>query len=62
MGPVEKRFCDGGNDKRNIHEIVLVSGSKRIPKVQAMFQEFFNGKEACKSINSDEAVAYGAAM
>jgi heat shock protein 1/8 len=62
MGPVEKCLRDSGIDKRNIHEIVLVGGSTRIPKVQAMIQEFFNGKEACKSINPDEAVAYGAAV
>merc|ERR1711885_6716 len=46
----------------NVHEVVLVGGSTRIPKVQAMIQEFFNGKEPCKSINPDEAVAYGAAV
>ena len=45
-----------------VHEIVLVGGSTRIPKVQQMLQEFFNGKELCKSINPDEAVAYGAAV
>merc|ERR1712226_503035 len=44
------------------HEVVLVGGSTRIPKVQSMIQEFFNGKEPCKSINPDEAVAYGAAV
>merc|ERR1719269_338077 len=62
MGPVEKVLRDSGIDKRNVHEIVLVGGSTRIPKVQAMIQEFFNGKEPCKSINPDEAVAYGAAV
>merc|ERR1711903_427188 len=45
-----------------VHEVVLVGGSTRIPKVQAMIQEFFNGKEPCKSINPDEAVASGAAV
>ena len=45
-----------------VHEIVLVGGSTRIPKVQAMLQDFFNGKEASKGINPDEAVAYGAAV
>lgn len=45
-----------------VHEIVLVGGSTRIPKVQQMLQDFFNGKELCKSINPDEAVAYGAAV
>lgn len=58
MGPVEKCLRDGGIDKRNIHEIVLVGGSTRIPKVQSMIQEFFNGKEACKFMNPDEAVAW----
>merc|ERR1712029_1257259 len=62
MGPVEKCMRDSGIDKRNVHEVVLVGGSTRIPKVQAMIQEFFNGKEPCKSINPDEAVAYGAAV
>merc|ERR1719214_484254 len=45
-----------------IHEVVLVGGSTRIPKVQSLLQDFFNGKELCKSINPDEAVAYGAAV
>merc|ERR1712187_514825 len=62
MGPVEKCMRDSGIDKRGVHEVVLVGGSTRIPKVQAMIQEFFNGKEPCKSINPDEAVAYGAAV
>jgi len=62
MGPVEKCMRDSGIDKRNVHEVVLVGGSTRIPKVQQMIQEFFNGKEPCKSINPDEAVAYGAAV
>jgi len=62
MGPVEKCMKDSGIDKKNVHEIVLVGGSTRIPKVQAMIQEFFNGKEPCKSINPDEAVAFGAAV
>merc|ERR1712048_119126 len=62
MGPVEKCLRDSGIDKRNVHEIVLVGGSTRIPKVQSMLQEFFNGKEPCKSINPDEAVACGAAV
>ena len=47
---------------RQVHEIVLVGGSTRIPKVQQMLQDFFNGKELNKSINPDEAVAYGAAV
>jgi len=62
IGPVEKCLRDSGIDKRNVHEIVLVGGSTRIPKVQQMIQEFFNGKEPCKSINPDEAVAFGAAV
>merc|ERR1712201_11348 len=62
MGPVEKTLRDSGIDKRNVHEVVLVGGSTRIPKVQQLIQEFFNGKEPCKSINPDEAVAYGAAV
>merc|ERR1712029_840787 len=62
MGPVEKCLRDSGIDKRNVHEVVLVGGSTRIPKVQSMIQEFFNGKEPCRSINPDEAVAYGAAV
>merc|ERR1711988_1611178 len=62
MGPVEKCLRDSGIDKRNVHEVVLVGGSTRIPKVQTMIQEFFNGKEPCKSINPDEAVAFGAAV
>merc|ERR1712066_1170210 len=62
MGPVEKCMRDSGIDKRNVHEVVLVGSSTRIPKVQSMIQEFFNGKEPCKSINPDEAVAYGAAV
>merc|ERR1711862_373881 len=62
MGPVEKCLRDSGIDKRNVSEVVLVGGSTHIPKVQAMIQEFFNGKEPCKSINPDEAVAFGAAV
>merc|ERR1712086_985443 len=62
MGPVKKCMRDSGIDKKNVHEVVLVGGSTRIPKVQAMIQEFFNGKEPNRSINPDEAVAYGAAV
>lgn len=62
MGPVEKALRDSGIDKKNVNEIVLVGGSTRIPKVQSMLQEFFNGKEPNRSINPDEAVAYGAAV
>merc|ERR1712017_27620 len=49
-------------DKRSVHEIVLVGGSTRIPKVQSLLSDFFGGKELCKSINPDEAVAFGAAV
>merc|ERR1712022_28077 len=62
ISPVEKCLRDSGIDKKGVHEVVLVGGSTRIPKVQAMIQEFFNGKEPCKSINPDEAVAFGAAV
>merc|ERR1712023_321981 len=62
MDPVEKVLRDAKMDKSNIHDVVLVGGSIRIPKVQSLLQEFFNGKELCKSINPDEAVAYGAAV
>ena len=48
--------------KSNVHEVVLVGGSTRIPKIQEMLTEFFSGKELNKSINPDEAVAYGAAV
>ena len=62
MGPVEKCLKDSGIDKKSVHDVVLVGGSTRIPKVQSMIQEFFNGKEPNRSINPDEAVAYGAAV
>jgi len=62
MGPVEQVLKDGKLSKGQIHEVVLVGGSTRIPKVQQLLQEFFNGKELNKSINPDEAVAYGAAV
>jgi L1 cell adhesion molecule like protein len=62
MEPVEKVINDAKMDKSIIHDIVLVGGSTRIPKVQQMLQDFFNGKELCKSINPDEAVAWGAAV
>ncbi|KAL3499909.1 hypothetical protein ACH5RR_039002 [Cinchona calisaya] len=59
---VENCLRDAKMDNSNIHDVVLVGGSTRIPKVQQLLQEFFNGKELCKSINQDEAVAYGAAV
>jgi len=62
MDPVEKALRDAKMDKGAVHEIVLVGGSTRIPKVQKLLQDFFNGKELNKSINPDEAVAYGAAV
>uniref|UniRef100_A0A8D8M3B4 Heat shock 70 kDa protein cognate 4 n=1 Tax=Cacopsylla melanoneura TaxID=428564 RepID=A0A8D8M3B4_9HEMI len=62
MEPVEKSLRDAKMDKAQIHDIVLVGGSTRIPKVQKLLQDFFNGKELNKSINPDEAVAYGAAV
>merc|ERR1711981_504143 len=62
MEPVEKVLSDAKMDKGHVHEVVLVGGSTRIPKVQSLLQDFFNGKELCKSINPDEAVAYGAAV
>merc|ERR1711920_3449 len=62
MEPVEKVLSDAKMDKGHVHEVVLVGGSTRIPKVQQLLRDFFNGKELCKSINPDEAVAYGAAV
>nr|ABJ97377.1 heat shock protein 70 [Pteria penguin] len=62
MEPVEKSLRDAKMDKATIHDIVLVGGSTRIPKIQKLLQDFFNGKELNKSINPDEAVAYGAAV
>ena len=62
MEPVEKCLRDSKIDKSQVHDVVLVGGSTRIPKVQQLLQDFFNGKELCKSINPDEAVAYGAAV
>jgi len=62
LDPVEKALNDAKLSKAEIHEIVLVGGSTRIPKIQKLLQDFFNGKELNKSINPDEAVAYGAAV
>ncbi len=62
MDPVEQVLKDSKISKSMIDEIVLVGGSTRIPKIQDMLKDFFNGKELCKSINPDEAVAYGAAV
>lgn len=62
IDPVAKSLKDAGMEKTKIDDIVLVGGSTRIPKVQKLLQDFFNGKELNKSINPDEAVAYGAAV
>lgn len=62
MDPVEKVLRDAKIDKSSVHEIVLVGGSTRIPKIQKLVSDYFNGKEPNKSINPDEAVAYGAAV
>ena len=60
--PVEKVLTDAKISKSEVNEIVLVGGSTRIPKVVELLKDFFNGKEPNKSINPDEAVAYGAAV
>lgn len=62
MDPVEKVLRDSKISKGGVDEVVLVGGSTRIPKIQSMLSDFFNGKEPCKSINPDEAVAYGATV
>merc|ERR1712070_1076939 len=62
MDPVEKVMRDAKLSKAQVHEVVLVGGSTRIPKVQSMLSDYFNGKEPCKSINPDEAVAFGATV
>ncbi|KDQ18016.1 hypothetical protein BOTBODRAFT_185417 [Botryobasidium botryosum FD-172 SS1] len=62
LEPVEKVLRDSGINKSNVHEIVLVGGSTRIPRVIKLVSDFFNGKEPNKNINPDEAIAYGAAV
>lgn len=62
MEPVEKVMKDANFSKKQISEIVLVGGSTRIPKIQQMLSDYFGGKELCKNINPDEAVAYGATV
>merc|ERR1712201_60370 len=62
LEPAEKAMRDAKMDKSSINDIVLVGGSTRIPKIQKLLQDFFNGKELNRSINPDEAVAYGAAV
>ncbi|KAJ7048244.1 heat shock protein 70 [Mycena amicta] len=62
LEPIEKVLHDSKIDKANVHEIVLVGGSTRIPRIVKLVSDFFDGKEPNKSINPDEAVAYGAAV
>ncbi|KAF3685506.1 putative dof zinc finger protein DOF5.1-like isoform X1 [Capsicum annuum] len=62
MEPVEQCLRDAKMDKSAIHDVVLVGGSTRIPKVQQLLRDFFNGKELCKSISPDEVFAYGNAV
>ena len=62
LKPVDKVIVDSKIDKSKVDEIVLVGGSTRIPRIQTLLSEYFNGKELCKNINPDEAVAYGAAV
>ena len=62
MAPLEQVLKDSKMSKTDIHDIVLVGGSTRIPKIQKMLSDFFNGKDLCKNINPDECVAYGAAV
>ncbi|XP_059313194.1 heat shock 70 kDa protein BIP1-like [Lycium ferocissimum] len=62
MGPVKKALEDANLKKTDIDELVLVGGSTRIPKVQQLLKDFFDGKEPNKGVNPDEAVAYGAAI
>ncbi|XP_046994692.1 heat shock protein 70 A1-like [Schistocerca americana] len=62
LQPVEKALADAKMDKASIHDVVLVGGSTRIPKIQALLQNYFAGKRLNLSINPDEAVAYGAAV
>merc|ERR1712196_640255 len=62
LGPVGKVMSDGGMSKNEVDEIVLVGGSTRIPKIQNLLKDYFNGKEPNKGINPDEAVAFGASV
>ncbi|WVY93913.1 hypothetical protein V8G54_033001 [Vigna mungo] len=62
METIERCLADAKMEKRSMHDVVLVGGSSRIPKVQELLQDFFERKDLCKSINPDEAVAYGAAV
>jgi len=62
LEPVTKVLQDAKMSKSDVDEVVLVGGSTRIPRIQSMIKQYFNGKEPCKSINPDEAVAYGASI
>jgi len=62
LGPVEKVMKDADMTKKEVDEIVLVGGSTRIPKIQELIKDYFNGKDPSRGINPDEAVAYGAAV
>jgi L1 cell adhesion molecule like protein len=62
LTPVEQVLKDAKMSKDQVHEIVLVGGSTRVPRIQQLLREYFNGKELCQSVNPDEAVAYGAAV
>lgn len=62
LSPVDTVLSDAGISKSQVHEVVLVGGTTRIPKIQQLLSDYFNGKELCSKINPDEAVAYGAAV
>merc|ERR1719387_1087710 len=62
LSPVKKAMEDASFKKSDIQELVLVGGSTRIPKVQQLLKDYFDGKEPNKGVNPDEAVAYGAAV
>jgi L1 cell adhesion molecule like protein len=62
LKPIEQVLKDSKVSKSSVDEVVLVGGSTRIPKIQELVSNFFNGKELCRSVNPDEAVAYGAAV
>ena len=62
IDPVEQVLRDAKMDKSSVHDVVLVGGSSRVPKLQKLLSDFFNGKELCKSVNPDEAVSIGAAI
>ena len=62
LDPIEQVLRDAKMDKSSVHDVVLVGGSTRVPKVQKLVSDFFNGKELCKSVNPDECVSVGAAI